>query len=75
MFTCERPWDVWQKLLAELRFSNLPDDWDAAAFLHAKRDTTPADQQLGRGAFRDEMDRRRLCSARWRMGDTLLLER
>ncbi len=72
MFTFERPWEYWQTMLAVLRFSNLPYDWDAAAFLQTQLDQVPADQVLVRVSFKDEMYHRSIFSASWRMGDKLL---
>lgn len=74
MFTFERPWEYWQMMLAVLRFSNLPYCWDAAAYLQAHLDKTPADQQLVRITFRDEIYHRSIFATSLQVGDKLLID-
>jgi hypothetical protein len=72
MPTFERPWDYWLRMLAELRASPLPSMRQATDFLQAKLDETPADQEIVRMSFSQEMDERSIFAASLKMGEKLL---
>lgn len=74
MYVFERPWEFWLRMIDVLRERSIDYMLQAADYIQAHLDETPADQAMVRIAFRDEMYYRSIFGASLELGDKLLLD-